>query len=107
MVDTQFVPSLPWYRSLSGPQWKTLAAANLSWTLDSFEFYALFVTVGFALHQLVSPAQYASTQHETIIQTAIDRESGSLSISALSQGALVFRSESWQAPDRSHQPEGA
>jgi MFS family permease len=59
MVDTQFVPSLPWYRSLSSPQWKTLAAANLSWTLDSFEFYALFVTVGFALHQLVSPAQYA------------------------------------------------
>jgi MFS family permease len=49
-----------WYRSLNGQQWKTLIAANLSWTLDSFEFFALFLTVGFALHQLVAPAQYAA-----------------------------------------------
>lgn len=52
--------SQPWYRSLSRPQWKTLLAANLSWTLDSFEFFALFLTVGFALHQLVAPAQYSA-----------------------------------------------
>ncbi len=60
MSVNQPVPSLPWYRSLSGPQWKTLIAANLSWTLDSFEFFALFLTVGFALHQLVTPAQYGA-----------------------------------------------
>jgi MFS family permease len=60
MASTDSVLSLPWYRSLSGVQWKTLIAANLSWTLDSFEFFALFVTVGFALHQLVAPAQYAA-----------------------------------------------
>src|ERR1700739_4279625 len=60
MASTDSVLSLPWYRSLSGPQWKTLVAANLSWTLDSFEFFALFLTVGFALHQLVAPAQYAA-----------------------------------------------
>lgn len=56
----QPVLTLPWYRSLSGPQWKTLVAANLSWTLDSFEFYVLFVTVAFALHQLVTPAEYSA-----------------------------------------------
>jgi MFS family permease len=60
MSTNQVGLSLPWYRSLSGPQWKTLIAANLSWTLDTFEFYALFVTVGFALHQLVTPAEYAA-----------------------------------------------
>jgi MFS family permease len=60
MTSTEAILPLPWYRSLNGPQWKTLVAANLSWTLDSFEFFALFVTVGFALHQLVEPAQYAA-----------------------------------------------
>jgi MFS family permease len=61
MVSKQAaVLASPWYRSLSSPQWKTLLAANLGWTLDSFEFFALFVTVGFALHQLLSVAQYAA-----------------------------------------------
>ena len=60
MSSNRVVLSSPWYRSLSGPQWKTLVAANLSWTLDSFEFFALFLTVGFALHQLVAPAEYAA-----------------------------------------------
>ncbi len=60
MASTEVVLSLPWYRSLSGSQWKTLVAANLGWTLDSFEFFALFVTVGFALHQLLEPVQYAA-----------------------------------------------
>jgi MFS family permease len=60
MVSNRAVLSSPWYQSLSGPQWKTLVAANLGWTLDSFEFFALFVTVGFALHQLVGVAQYAA-----------------------------------------------
>ena len=61
MVSKQAaVLSAPWYRSLSGPQWKTLLAANLGWTLDSFEFFALFVTVGFALHQLVPVTEHAA-----------------------------------------------
>lgn len=60
MANADAVLSLPWYRSLSGPQWRTLAAANLGWTLDTFEFYALFLTVGFALRQLLDPADYAA-----------------------------------------------
>ena len=60
MVNTEAVWSGPWYRSVSGAQWKTLVAANLGWTLDSFEFFALFLTVGFALHQLLDAAQYAA-----------------------------------------------
>jgi len=60
MTDSQAVLSSPWYRALTGAQWRTLLAANLGWTLDSFEFFALFVTVGFALHQLVAADQYAA-----------------------------------------------
>ena len=60
MTSNEAVLSAPWYRALSGPQWKTLLAANLGWTLDSFEFFALFLTVGFALHQLLDPAQYGT-----------------------------------------------
>jgi MFS family permease len=60
MASTDVVLPSAWYRSLNRSQWKTLVAANLSWTLDSFEFFALFLTVGFALHQLVAPAQYAA-----------------------------------------------
>jgi MFS family permease len=59
-MTNEAVLSLPWYRSLTGSQWKTLVAANLGWTLDSFEFFALFLTVGFALHQLLDATQYAA-----------------------------------------------
>jgi MFS family permease len=52
--------SVAWYRSLNAMQWKTLIAANLGWTFDGFEFFALFLTVGFALHQLLDPAQYTA-----------------------------------------------
>src|SRR5438477_8201110 len=51
---------LPWYRSLNGDQWKVLIASNLGWTFDGFEIFALFVTVGFALRQLLDPAEYAA-----------------------------------------------
>src|SRR5947209_12376317 len=50
---------LPWYRSLSRDQWKVLIASNLGWTFDGFEIFALFLTVGFALRQLLDAAQYA------------------------------------------------
>jgi MFS family permease len=50
--------TLPWYRSLSSSQWRTLAAANLGWLFDGYEAYALFLTVGPAMHSLLDPAQY-------------------------------------------------
>src|SRR5437764_14467829 len=50
--------SLPWYRSLNRAQWKVLLASNLGWTFDGFELFALFVTVGFALRQLLDAALY-------------------------------------------------
>src|SRR6516162_1924496 len=53
------IASLPWYRSLSRAQWRVLFASNLGWLFDGFEIYALFLTVGFALHQLLDAAQYA------------------------------------------------
>src|SRR5437763_14404928 len=51
---------LPWYRSLNREQWRVLIASNLGWTFDGFEIFALFVTVGFALRQLLDAAQYAA-----------------------------------------------
>jgi MFS family permease len=51
--------SQPWYRSLSANQWKTLLASNIGWMFDGYETYALILTVGVALHQLLLPAQYA------------------------------------------------
>jgi len=50
---------LPWYRSLNREQWRVLVASNLGWMFDGFEIYAIFLTVGFALHQLLEPSQYS------------------------------------------------
>lgn len=49
----------PWYRALNRTQWNTLLASNLGWVFDGFEAYALILTVGVALHQLLPPAQYS------------------------------------------------
>jgi MFS family permease len=49
--------SVPWYRTLNREQWRVLAASNLAWLFDGFEIYALFLTVGFALHQLLPPVE--------------------------------------------------
>ena len=51
--------SSPWYRTLNREQWRVLFASNLGWLFDGFEIYALFLTVGFALHQLLEAAQYS------------------------------------------------
>src|SRR5262252_3422698 len=51
--------SLPWYRLLNREQWRVLVASNLGWLFDGFEIYALFLTVGFALHQLLDVTQQA------------------------------------------------
>src|SRR5476651_2738458 len=50
--------SQPWYRSLDANQWKTMIAANLGWMFDGYETFALILTVGVALRQLLDPAQY-------------------------------------------------
>ncbi len=47
--------TLPWYRSLTASQWRTLFAANLGWLFDGYEAYALFLTVGPAMHSLLDP----------------------------------------------------
>ena len=59
MTDSAIAVSSPWYRTLTREQWRVLFASNLGWLFDGFEIYALFLTVGFALHQLVEASQYA------------------------------------------------
>src|SRR3974390_703727 len=51
---------LPWYRTLNATQWKTLLASNLGWVFDGFEAFALILTVGLAMRQLLSPADQAN-----------------------------------------------
>lgn len=58
MSEARAVDVSPWYRALSGAQWKALLASNLGWAFDGFEVYALILTVGAALHQLLDPSQY-------------------------------------------------
>src|SRR2546428_13705660 len=60
MATNTAVVTSPWYRSLGREQWRVLLASNLGWLFDGFELYALFLTVGFALHQLLDAAQYAA-----------------------------------------------
>src|SRR5215468_396769 len=58
MSETATSEHSPWYRSLNRAQWKALVASNLGWTFDGFEVFALILTVGVALHQLLEPSQY-------------------------------------------------
>src|ERR1700674_1592860 len=51
--------SQPWYRSLNRTQWNTLIASNLGWVFDGYETYALVISVGVALRQLLDPSSYA------------------------------------------------
>src|SRR5271170_4405241 len=59
MSDVAIGAPQAWYRGLSRGQWNTLFAANLGWMFDGYEAYALILTVGVALHQLLDPSQYA------------------------------------------------
>ncbi|HEX9462845.1 MAG TPA: MFS transporter, partial [Alphaproteobacteria bacterium] len=59
MSDTAAVIGLPWYRTLNRTQWNTLIASNLGWVFDGFETYALILTVGLAMRELLDPSQYA------------------------------------------------
>lgn len=49
---------VPWYRLLSRSQWNALIASNLGWMFDGYETFALVMSVGAALHQLLDPSQY-------------------------------------------------
>src|SRR3954466_9915225 len=52
------IGSQPWYRSLNRSQWNTLIASNLGWLFDGYETYALVISVGVALRQLLDPSQF-------------------------------------------------
>ena len=54
-LDT--VAPSPWYRSLTRAQWKALIASNLGWTFDGCEIFALILTIGVALHQLLDSSE--------------------------------------------------
>lgn len=59
MTQASMSSDAPWYRSLNANQWKTLFASNLGWMFDGYETFALILTVGVALRQLLDPSQYA------------------------------------------------
>jgi MFS family permease len=58
-ISTSAEGEPPWYKSLTGSQWRTLIAANLGWLFDGYETYALILTVGPAMHSLLGPSQYS------------------------------------------------
>jgi MFS family permease len=58
-MSTAAVAGSPWYRSLDANQWKTMIASNIGWMFDGYETYALILTVGVALHQLLAPSQFS------------------------------------------------
>ena len=59
MAQMDAIGGVPWYRLLNREQWRVLIASNLGWLFDGFEIYALFLTVGFALKQLLDVGQAA------------------------------------------------
>jgi MFS family permease len=59
MSNTAIALSQPWYGALNRAQWITVVASNLGWLFDGYETYAVFLTVGVALRQLLDPAQFA------------------------------------------------
>jgi MFS family permease len=61
MAASTTASTVPWHRTLSREQWRVLAAANIAWMFDGFEIFALFLTVGFAVHQLLPTGAAAQT----------------------------------------------
>lgn len=59
MIQAAASATLPWYRSLNANQWKALLASNLGWTFDGYETFALILTAGVAMRQLLDPSQHA------------------------------------------------
>ena len=58
MTQAVIAHEVPWYRLLSKSQWSTLVGANLGWMFDGYETYAVLLSVGAALRQLLDPSQY-------------------------------------------------
>jgi MFS family permease len=56
MAEVSIAGAGPWYGALNRSQWKALAASNLGWMFDGYETYALILTVGVALRQLLDAA---------------------------------------------------
>src|SRR4051812_49569518 len=59
MTEAAVAPSGPWYRSLNKSQWNTLIASNLGWLFDGYETFALIISIGVAMRQLLDPSQYS------------------------------------------------
>jgi MFS family permease len=59
MTQAVIAHEVPWYRLLSRRQWSTLIGANLGWMFDGYETYAVLLSVGAALRQLLDPSQYS------------------------------------------------
>ena len=57
-MSQAIVTETPWWRSLDRAQWNTLLASNLGWLFDGYETYALIISVGVALRQLLDPSLY-------------------------------------------------
>src|ERR1700726_2806890 len=58
MSNTDIAASQPWYGALNRAQWNTLVASNLGWLFDGYETYAVILTVGVALRQVLDPVQF-------------------------------------------------
>jgi MFS family permease len=58
MSNTTIAASQSWYGALNRPQWNTLVASNLGWLFDGYETYAVILTVGVALRQLLDQVQF-------------------------------------------------
>ena len=58
MQSASIADHAPWYSTLTRAQWKTLAAANFGWMFDGYETFALILTVGVALRQLLDPSLF-------------------------------------------------
>jgi MFS family permease len=59
MSNTAIAAYQPWYSVLNRAQWITVVASNLGWLFDGYETYAVILTVGFALRQLLDPTKFA------------------------------------------------
>src|SRR5256885_13537081 len=58
MAEANVAGAGPWHGALSRGQWKALAASNLGWMFDGYETFALILTVGVALRQLLDASLY-------------------------------------------------
>src|SRR5882757_8286957 len=56
---TTYATEGPWYSALSRSQWNALIASNLGWLFDGFETYALILTAGVALRQLLDSSLHS------------------------------------------------